>query len=431
MNHFLTSFTVVLLFLNQGLSSDNGSPNDQLKDEVSDDRIKSVQIYKEGWSLSYPVIKLNSDEKLVLDFDLLGNDPESYYYTYIHCDRDWKESSVFQSDYINGQTEDQIENYKSSFNTKTNYIHYKLTFPNDRMSLLLSGNYIIKVYTQGNQEKPVMTKRFMITEESAAIKANAHRPALTDSYNTGQQVDFTVNFAGIRVNDPSRDISSVVLQNGKWFDAMFDLKPDLVGNDELRYNSLLVKNIFSGGNEYRSFDTKSLYYQTEFIRKIDFTDEKYQIFLVPSENREFKPYFYQKDLNGKYYVAIKEGKNMDTDADYVYIYFTLPSINKVEGGEMYVSGDLANWAFTATNKMIFNQDKHQYECSMLLKQGWYNYEYIFVKNGETSGEPSVFEGNHYETENDYLILVYYRSPKDRYDRIIATTVAKSSKQDSN
>jgi hypothetical protein len=431
MNYLLAGISIGMFVLSQGNSSFNGSQDDPLKDEVIDDRIKTVQLYKEGWSLSYPIIKISSDEKLVLDFDLMGNEPETYYYTYIHCDRDWKESSVFKSDYINGQTEDQIEDYKSSFNTKTNYIHYKLIFPNDRMSLMLSGNYIIKVYTTGNPDKPVMTKRFMISEETAAITANAHRPALTDSYNTGQQVDFTINFSGLRVNDPSRDISSVVLQNGKWFDARFDLKPDLVGNNELRYNSLMAKNIFPGGNEYRYFDTKSLYYQTEFIRKIDFVDDKYQIFLVPAENREFKPYFFQKDLNGKYYVAIKEGKNMDTDADYIYVYFTLPSKNKIEGGDMYVSGDLANWAFTAMNKMIFNQDKGEYQCSMLLKQGWYNYEYIFVKKGETSGEPSFFEGNHYETENDYLVLVYYRSPKDRYDRITGTMVAKSSKQEGN
>jgi Domain of unknown function (DUF5103) len=400
-------------------------------DEVLDDRIKSVLLYVEGWNLSYPVIKINSEEKLVLDFDLIADDPETFYYSFIHCDRDWRESSVFPTDFINGPSEDQIEDYKRSFNTKTNYYHYRLVFPNDRMGLRISGNYIIKVYSAGNPDKPVMTKRFMISEESASLTANVHRPPSTVWYNTGQEVDFIVSFPGLRVNDPAKDISSVVLQNGKWFDARSDLRPDITGNNELKYSSLSDKNIFPGGNEYRYFDTKSLLYQTEFVRKIDFVDGIYHVFLVPSDNREFKPYFFDKDLNGKYYVAIKEGKNMETDADYVYVYFTLPSKYKIDGGEMYVSGALANWAFTAANRMTYDQEKGEYQCTMLLKQGWYNYEYIFLKKGETSAAPSYFEGNHYETENDYLIIVYYRSPMDRYDRIIGTTVAKSSKQETN
>jgi len=376
---------------------------DPIKDEVLDDRIKSVQISREGWALSYPVMKLNSDDKLVLDFDLLSDNPESYYYTFLHCDRDWRESSVFATDFIDGLPEDQIEDYKPSFNTKTSYYHYKLVFPDERMKLRLSGNYILKVYASGNPDKPVMTKRFIITEESATVTANAHRPSLTDFYNTGQEVDFRVSFPGLRVNDPARDISSVVLQNGKWYDAKTDLQPDLSGSNELRYNSLSTKNIFPAGNEYRYFDIKSLHYQTEFIRQIDFVDDRYHIFLVPSDNREFKPYFYNKDLNGKYYVAIKEGKNMDTDPDYVFVYFTLPATRKAEDGDVYVSGALTNWEFTNNNRMIWDESKQQYQCSMLLKQGWYNYEYIFVRKGEKPDGPSLFEGNHYETENDYRL----------------------------
>jgi hypothetical protein len=431
MKGILAGVTYVILLLNGGNSLLFASQQDIWKDEVLDDRIRTVLLSREGWNLSYPVIRINSDEKLVLDFDLLGDNPETYYYSFIHCDRDWLESSVFPSDYINGLTEDQVEDYKPSFNTKTSYYHYRLVFPEERMSLSLSGNYIIKVYASGNPDKPVITKRFVISEESALITANAHRPALTESYNTGQQVDFSVSFPLLRVNDPGKDISSVVLQNGKWFDAKSDLQPDMIGNNELKYTSLSAKNIFPGGNEYRYFDIKSLHYQTEFIRKIDFADDRYQIFLTPSDNREFKPYFFEKDLNGKYYVAIKEGKNMETDADYVYVYFTLPSKNMIEGGDMYVSGALANWAFTSANKMIYDQAKGEYQCSMLIKQGWYNYEYIFLKKGDKTAEPSFFEGNHYETENDYLILVYYRSPRERYDRVVATTVAKSLKQEKN
>lgn len=400
-------------------------------DQVFNEKIKTVQLFKEGWNLSYPVMKLNSSDRIVLHFDLLGDEPETYYYSFIHCDKDWKRSDIYPTDYLEGFPENLIEEYKPSFNTKVNYYHYKVTFPNERIRIKLSGNYILIVYPVGDPEKPVLTKRFMVTEDAAKIQASAHRPQLTEYYNTGQQVDFNVNYSGLRINDPYRNFSSFILQNGQWTNAKTNLKPDFVGNNELRYNSLSTKNIFPGGNEFRYFDIKSIRYQSEFIRKIDFIGNNYHVFLFPSENREFKPYFYWQDFNGKYYVAIQEGRDMDTEADYLYVYFTFPAKYEMTGGKMYVSGALNNWDFNKDNVMTYDPDKAEYQCTMLLKQGWYNYEYIFIRNSEKTGEPSLFEGSHYETENDYLILVYYRNPGDRYDRLIGTFVTNSSKQGNN
>ena len=408
------------------LHAGDADHQDTFSDRVFDNRIKTVLLYRSGWNLSLPLLKLNSSDKLELHFDLLADEPETYYYSFVHCDRSWKESGIFPGDFLDGFPEDQIEEYRPSFNTKISYYHFKLQFPNERMNLKVSGNYIIKVYHQGEPDKPVITKRFMITEDIAVIRSNVHRPQLTEYYNTGQQIDFTVGYSRLIVNDPYRDISSFILQNGKWINSPSDLRPDFVGNNELRYNSLSTKNIFPGGNEYRYFDLKSIRYQSEFIRKIDFISPAYHAFLMPSENREFKPYFYWQDFNGKYYIAVQEGRDMDTDADYIYVYFTLPSAYEIRGGKMYVSGALSNWTFNSENLMTYDPEKAQYQCTMLLKQGWYNYEYVFLGDKETSAEPTVFEGSHYETENDYLILVYYKSPRDRYDRLIGTQLTNST-----
>jgi hypothetical protein len=400
-------------------------------DHIFSDRISTVQIFKEGWNLSYPVMKLNSSDKLIMQFDLLGSEAETFYYSFIHCDKDWNRSGIFPSDYLEGFPENQIEEYRPSFNTTVKYYHYRLSFPNDRISIKLSGNYILIIYPPGESGKPVLTRRFIVTEDIAGLRATAQRPQMTDNYNTGQEVDFTINHAGMNINDPYRDISAFILQNGQWTNAKRNLKPDFIGNNELRYNSLSEKNIFKGGNEFRYFDIKSIRYQTEFIRKIDFTGNNYHIFLYPSENREFKPYFYWQDLNGKYYIAVQEGRDMDTEADYVWVYFTLPSRYRIEGGNMYVAGALSDWSFGTGNLMTYDPEKAEYQCSMLLKQGWYNYEYLFLKTGEKSAEPSYFEGNHYETENNYLILVYYRNPKERFDRIIGSLIVNTTRKAQN
>jgi hypothetical protein len=392
-------------------------------DFTGNEKIKTVQLYREGWDLSYPVIKLGSDEQLLLQFDLLGNQPETYYYTFVHCDKDWNDSGAFPNDYLDGFDENPVEDYRSSFNTTVGYYHYRLSFPNERVRLKISGNYVILVYQPGKKDNPEIVRRFIITEDAAKIDINAHRPQMTKNNNTHQQVDFNVNFGSLKINDPYRDIYASVLQNGRWDNAKNNLSPDIYGSNELKYSSLSEKNIFPGGNEYRYFDIKSIRYQSEYVRRIDFAYPNYNVFLQPSESRLYKPYFYWKDFNGKYIIAFQEGQNPEIDADYVYVYFTLSADQEISDAKVYVSGALNNWQFDKNNLMTYNPASKQYECTMLLKQGWYNYEYVVVPGKKKNEVPSdFFEGSHYETENDYIVIIYYRNPRERYDRVIGTAI---------
>lgn len=415
-------FFIVFCLASHGVMGQNNSRNPNIHDNiVFDKKIKTVLLHREDWNLSYPIIKLNSSEKLVLHFDLLDNQPETYYYTFIHCTKDWTESDVFIQDYLEGLEENPIEEYNSSFNTTVPYFHYKLSFPNERSALKISGNYVIVIFRPGERENPVLKQRFTLSEDAVKIDVNAHRPQMTESNNTHQQVDFNVRFAGIQINDPYRNIYSFVLQNGRWDKARENMKADFYGDNELKYSSLSNKNIFAGGNEFRYFDIKSIRYLTEYVRITEYAAPYYNVYLQPSDNREFKPYFYWKDFNGKYFIAFQEGRNAETDADYVYVYFTLPSGEELPAGNMYVSGAFNNWKLDMNNLMSYNREKKQYECAILLKQGWYNYEYVFAKNGETAAD-APFEGNHYETENDYLVLIYYRNPRERFDRCLGAAI---------
>jgi len=398
---------------------------------IFNEKIKTVQLYKEGWNLSYPIVKLNSDEKLIFQFDLLDDQAETYYYTFIHCDKDWKRSDIFQGDYLDGYDDNPIEEYEASFNTTVSYYHYKLSFPNERVKLKLSGNYVLFVFKADKPDEPDITQRFIITEDAVRINVSAHRPQMTKDNNTHQQVDFTVNYTGLDIIDPYRNIYAFILQNGRWDNCKRNLKPDFYGNNEFKYNSLSDRNIFRGGNEYRYFDIKSIRYQTEYVRKIDYIIPNYNVLLYPSEDREFKPYFYWQDFNGKYYIAFQEGRKPEIDADYVYVYFTLPSREIIAGGKMYVSGSLNNWNFNNNNIMTYNFERTEYECTMLLKQGWYNYEYVLLKDGSDDSTATIFEGSHYETENDYIVMIYYRNPRDRYDRVIGSVIANTLNRLSN
>ena len=393
----------------------------QNSNRIYDERIRTVQVYREGWNLSYPYIRLNSNEELVIGFDLLGSQPETYYYTFIHCDKDWNSSDMFPNNYLEGFTENPVEDYSASFNTTVSYYHYGLRFPNERVKPTMSGNYLLVVYPVNKPGSPAFTQRFLVFEDMVKINPMVHRPQMTKERDLYQQVDFTIAMAGPGLIDPYRNIYAFILQNGRWDNCKRNLKPEFYTTTELKYNSLSDKTILSGGNEFRYFDIKSLRYQSEYVKNIAFNPPYYNVFLFPSENREFKPYFYTQDFNGKYYIAIQEGRKPEIDADYVNVYFTLASDHALAGGKVYVSGGLNNWSFDDNNLMSYNEERKQYECTLLLKQGWYNYEYAFLKDGATDGTASVFEGSHYETENDYVILAYYRNPRERYDRLVGCT----------
>ena len=415
----IIAFSLIII----SLSGQQSSTDSVLwSNHIFNPNIKTVQLYKEGWNLSYPVIKLNGNEKLILHFDLLEERPESYDYAIIHCDKDWNKSDIFYTDYLDGFPENPLEDYKASFNTTVSYFHYSVSFPNERVKIKISGNYILLVFPSGKPDQPSVSRRFIVTEDAAGISVSTHRPMMTKSNNTHQQVDFTVNYKGLSITDPVREVFAFILQNGRWDNAKRNLKPEFYGNGELKYNSLSDKNIFAGGNEFRYFDIKSIRYQTEYVAKIEYLFPSYNVRLVTSGSREFKPYFYWQDFNGKYYVAIQEGRKAETDADYVYVYFSLKSAGPVAGGNMYVSGALNDWLYDKNNLMTYNQAIGEYECTMLLKQGWYNYEYIFLKNGERSAPPTEMEGSHYETENDYLVLIYFRSSRGRYDRVVGSVI---------
>jgi hypothetical protein len=391
-----------------------------LSNEVNDSRIHTVQLFREGWNMSFPSLRLNSGEKIELHFDLLAGQSLNYYYTFIHCDKDWKQSDIFVNDFLEGFPENQVEDYKASFNTTVPYFHYKLVFPNDRISFRISGNYIIRIYNPDEPDKPVLQQRFIVSEDAAAISINVRRPQLQPLSETGQQIDFTLKLSGPGFIDPVRNIWSTIIQNGRWDNARTNLKPEFYSGSELKYNPLSDKNTFEGGNEFRYFDIRSIRYLSEYVRKIDYSAPGYHAFLTPSENRLSRPYFYWKDFNGRYYIAVQEGRDHNIEADYLNVYFTLPSVYPFREGDIHITGALTGWAVNDDTRMVYNPAAKQYESTLLLKQGWYNYSYSLVSKDGLNLNSSAIEGSHYETENEYLVVVYYRNPRERYDRVIGT-----------
>lgn len=396
-------------------------------DYTYNQNIKTVLFYNQRDVLSYPILPLNSSEKLKLSFDDFDTNLKTYYYTFIHCNIDWTPSDLSPTQYLYNYMDDDIKEYKYSFNTDVQFIHYIISFPNENMGIKLSGNYLIKVYDINNPEQPVITKRFLVYENKTEIEIRPKNSVDAANRFYQQEIDFSVNHNNLEINNPYENIFVILMQNYRWDNAITGLKPKFINGSLLDYNYEGV-NVFDGNNEYRNFDAKSMNFNSINIYKMqyDTEDKLMHVYLYNEEPRSYKKYSSQPDINGNFLIKRDESTDSETDANYVKVHFTLKYDSPVEGGNLYLFGKFTDWSFKEPFKMKYDEKNKCYRQSILLKQGYYNYMYCFVKDGsKNKGDLSVVEGTHYETENDYTVLVYYRNPMNNFDELIGIKTTNS------
>lgn len=395
-------------------------------DYIYKSTIKTVQLHDESFELSQPILNLNSEEKLKLSFDDLDADLKNYSYTIILCNFNWEPSDLVAAEYIDGFAENTINDYRYSFNTLQNYTHYNAVFPNTTTRITKSGNYILKVFLDGNPDNIAITKRFMVYQNKLVINSKVTPASIISDRNFKQEIDFTINHTGHTITNPFADLNVVVTQNSRWDNAKTTLKPLFVKDAELVYD-FDEDNVFTGDNEFRYFDIKSIRYQSDRIANVKTDSAGNQVTLLPDEKRTFKRYYTYSDINGKFLIKIQEGNSSEVEADYCYVHFFLQYDAVLTDGNLYVFGAFNGWKCNQENLMHYNEKRFGYECALYLKQGYYNYEYAFLKDGVTAADNTLIEGMHYETENDYTIYVYHRQQGTFYDQLIAVKRLNSMK----
>lgn len=393
--------------------------DDYLRNEnfIYAENIKTVVLEKNNYPLSEPVIELNSIDKLVLSFDDLNGNVKNYSYTFIHCNSDWTPSGINISQYLEGYFDDRITDYSFSFNTLQNYTHYKLIFPNENLRPVLSGNYILKVYETENPDKVIITRRWMMFENAVKIEADVNRATVIEDRNSKQEIDFSVITTFLDIQNPFNDIKITLTQNARWDNAIYNLKPLYVKDNVLDYN-LSEENVFNGGNEFRNFDTRTIRFPTQFVKKITQDTAGYHAFLRNDNSRSSLVYAIWDDINGKFLNVIYDNRNAETEGEYLHVHFILSFAEPLEKATLYVFGALTDWRLTEEGKLKYDEDAGIYEADLYLKQGYYNYLYAAISDGSGKTDATIIEGNHYETENDYSVYVYYRPGSARYDRLI-------------
>ena len=372
--------------------------------EILDRQLHTLQVVVNDDPLLPPIMNLGGGNHLEIGFDEFSHEYHRYIYKVEHCNADWSPSTeIFESDYMNGFNGEPIEDYEKSFNTTVLYTHYSLRIPNENISLKLSGNYKLTVYNdEGDEPVPVLTACFSLVEPGV------------DFNKSHQQVDFSVNYGLVKVIDPHRELKTVVMQNRRWDNCVVNPKPNIQAANKIEFthNRQLI---FPAGNEYHKFEILDVHIPTLNVDRMEWFDPYYHATLY--HNQTARNYLYDEDQNGAFIIRNSDDEDVATTCDYVFTHFTLKS-PQLPGGEVYLNGEWTYNRFIPEYRMTYNRETQAYEATALLKQGYYNYNYLFVPDGETQGNSGRTDGNFYETENEYIILVYHRPNGGRYDKLV-------------
>lgn len=397
--------------------------NAQEPDRIYQSNIHSAKLFKYGDIYGYPIISLGSTEQLELHFDDLDADVKNYYYTFQLCNADWSVSNLQSYDYIQGFQSSRISNYRNSSISFTRYTHYQATLPERNSVPTRSGNYLLKVFRNNDTADLFFTKRFLVVANKVSVGIQLKQPFSSQFFMTDQRVQVSISTAASNINILSpQDLKVVVMQNNIWPGSVLIDRPNIYRGNYFEYTDDATS--FPAGREWRWLDLRSLRLMSDRMQRlVDSTDHRTDVYVKPDVERKQQIYTYYRDLNGIYTIENTDANNPYWQSDYAYVHFSFvpPGNRAYSGKDIYLFGELTNYQADDAARMVFNADKGVYEKTLFLKQGYYNYSYITTDAGKKTTNRLSFdntEGNFTNTENDYTVLVYYRSFGGRSDELI-------------
>ncbi|MBO4985707.1 MAG: DUF5103 domain-containing protein [Bacteroides sp.] len=381
-------------------------------------QLATVQLKANGDSFAPALIRQERDEKLEISFDELSHDVHRYSYRLLHCNADWVPSDLPESAFLDGFNPNPVEEYEPSASTSVPYTHYRVTIPNERVRLKLSGNYLFQLFDEDEaSDTPLLSVGFRVAEALITVEANVCSDTDIDRNRRHQQLSFTLHHRGYEIRNPQQELKVEVMQNGRTDNAVRGVLPSFIGQDVVKYEHLRPL-IFPASNEYRRFETVTTCYLPLGVEAFSYHAPYYHAVLRPDVFRNGH-YLYDDDHNGYLYIRNAESDRPDTEADYYLVHFTLQMPEPLPDGELYLQGGFTHGCLDERFRLQYHPQERAYTSIQLLKQGAYDYHYLYLPHGKQSAQTALVEGDFYNTENEYLLLVYHRKPGERYDRLIA------------
>lgn len=399
----------------------------RLPDRIYSPTINSVKLFQQNNQYSQPILRLNSGEQLELHFDDLVATPKNYFYTYELCNADWTPANVTVFDYLKGFNQMRISQYRIASIAAMKYVHYQVLLPERNATPIMSGNYILKVFRDGDTSKLAFTKRLMVVDKQVSIGAQVQVPYDNQLARTHQKLQFSVETKELNLLSPQQ-VKVVAVQNNRWDDAIVNRQPVFIKGNLLEYNGE-IDYLFPAGKEYRWADLMSFRFESDRIARVERTQEPNTVYIKPDVVRSNFAYINFADRNGYTEINASESINPWWQGDYAWVHFSFvpPAKQAFPGKSVYMIGEITGNQISDSSLMHFSTLEGAYTKDLLLKQGYYSYTYGLKDNREQglAADVTIPEGNYWETENEYTIFVYYRSLSGRHDELVGIATINS------
>ncbi|HEY3403446.1 MAG TPA: DUF5103 domain-containing protein [Ohtaekwangia sp.] len=389
--------------------SDSNPKALKLIDKAYESQVKTILLYPISHPLAPAVARLGQNN-LVLEFDDLRADLDTYYAKIIHCTYDWQMSTLQDLDFMKEYNEFPVNTYEFSVDTHIPYVHYSFRIPQVR----LPGNYVLVVYRGSNKEDIILSRRFMVYDTRIEFINDGKMVGSGAVADLNQQINFTINYKNLEIQNPLSDVHVVIRQNQRWDNLAVNVRPSFVREieKELEYHFFDDDKMFRGGNEFRFFDLRSINYPGRNVASVTKTVKPFQVYIAKDKSRQGEAYAQYEDLNGNFRIDNYDYRN-PAFTNYTNVQFSLQS--KPIKGDVFVTGALNYWNLDDQNRMKYDSAQGIYTANMLLKQGWYDYQYL-VNSPEFNSY--LFEGSYFQTENFYEVFVYYKPFQPHTDLLI-------------
>ncbi len=409
MRHYLLSLLSLVIFASS-LDAQNALVYDN---HIYKDHIQSVEFSHNNVPLSLPIVDLNSPGVLKLEFDDREGSYLTYLYRIIHCDKDWNPTDLDEIEYLDGFNNEEIDDFANSQNPYSEYTHYELRLPNDDLNWTLSGNYLLVIF-EDETEDLVLTRRFVVTENAASIAAQMTRPQNVSKIRTNQDLQVSIDISNVRMANPLTDVYLTVMQNGNWNSSYTNVNPTYQNGRSIFFDEYEILT-FPALKEFRNFDIRNLRFRGDYVNFIERDEDETRVLLDLGTIRNKTFFDNEPDANGGFIIANEDFGGGDVTGEYASVIFTLESPWMEE--DVFVVGSFNDWRPNEKYRMEYDYERNLYYKTIPFKQGYYDYMYaVMAEDGKL--DINEVEGSWFETENDYLIIAYYRDIGSRYDRVL-------------
>lgn len=374
--------------------------------------IRTVQLYRTGDETNLPVVVLDESGTLTLAFDLMAEEGRPLTVSFHHADRTWTRD-LSPSRVLETYHDDRLSDYESSLGTTLPYVHYTYKFPNDDIQFQLSGNYILRVTERGQRDSVLFERPFFVSEQTGRLQAGgeAFAPA-------GQQQPSVRPVARF---DPPPELSgnavgyaACFVRNGRVSDVRCQDRAQLA-RPQLGFE-LSREEAFAPTTANYTVDLGNLRAGNSIMRT-DRTRSPIQVLLEPDYAQFGGGGDFEASLNGQIVVteAVRGRSEPALSAEYVETTFAFvpPNEQPLTGGVL-VTGSFSGMDPARGIEMEWQPDRSQYEGTVLLKQGRYQY---FYQSPDARLERTLRSAQS-RFRNSYATFLYYRDVSRGTDRLL-------------